>query len=113
YPKALRVLRDSYLAVGDYDGLTSLYASTGDWDGLVEVLSGAADKATDPDVKVELSFRCADIYVDRLRTPDRAFRAYERVLGVRPNDSRAAGALVPLYERDEKWPRLPSLYEVL
>jgi tetratricopeptide (TPR) repeat protein len=38
--KALRVLRDSYLAVGDYDGLTTLYATTGDWEALVEVLSG-------------------------------------------------------------------------
>ena len=27
HAKALRVLRDSYLAVGDYDGLTELYAS--------------------------------------------------------------------------------------
>ena len=77
------------------------------------MLSSAADKAADPDVKVELSFRCADIYADRLETPERSFRAYERVLGVRPNDARAAAALVPLYERDEKWARLPALYEVL
>ena len=60
HAKALRVLRDSYLAVGDYDGLTELYAQNDDWEGLVEVLSGAADKATDPQLKVDLSFRCAD-----------------------------------------------------
>ncbi len=111
--KALRVLRDSYLAVGDYDGLTSLYATTGDWEGLVEVLSSAADKATDPDAKVDLSYRATDIYTTRLNAPERAFRAYERVLQVRPNDVRAATALVPLYERDEKWSRLPALYEAL
>jgi len=38
HPKALRVLRDSHLANGDYDGLTELYAQTQDWDGLAEVL---------------------------------------------------------------------------
>ena len=47
------MLRDSYLAVGDYDGLTDLYAENNDWEGLVEVLSGAADKATDPQIKID------------------------------------------------------------
>ncbi len=86
---------------------------TSDWEGLVEVLSGAADKATDPDLKVDLSFRCATVYSERLNAPERAFRAYERVLSVRPDDARAAAALAPLYEKDEKWGRLPALYEIL
>src|SRR5271165_6231205 len=47
HAKALRVLRDGLLAVGDYDGLSEMYAQTKDWEGLVDVLSGAADKATD------------------------------------------------------------------
>jgi golgin subfamily B member 1 len=113
HAKALRVLRDSYVAVGDYDGLTALYAQNGDWEGLVEVLSGAADKATDAELKVDLSFRCATVYAERLNAPERAFRSYERILSVRPDDARAAAALAPLYEKDEKWGRLPALYEIL
>jgi tetratricopeptide (TPR) repeat protein len=113
HAKALRVLRDSHLALGDYDGLTALYAQNSDWEGLVEVLSGAADKATDPQLKIDLSFRCAAIYTGQLGVPERAFRAYERILSVRPDDARAASALVPLYEKEEKWGRLPSLYEIL
>ena len=113
HPKALRILRESYLAIGDFDGLGELYAQSNDWEGLVEVLSGAADRATDLSVKVDLSFRAANIYEQQLKTPERAFRAYERVLSVRPDDRRAAAALVPLYEAEEKWARLPSLYEVL
>jgi len=35
------------------------------------------------------------------------------VLSVRPDDRRAASALVPLYEAEDKWARLPSLYETL
>src|SRR6185312_16842353 len=93
HAKALRVLRDSHIAIGDYDGLTELYASNNDWEGLVEVLSGAADKATEADLKVDLSFRCAAVYTDRLNAPERAFRSYERVLSVRPSDARAAAAL--------------------
>lgn len=113
HAKALRVLRDSHIAIGDYDGLIALYAQNGDWEGLVEVLSGAADKASDPELKIDLSFRCATVFVEKLNAPDRAFRSYERVLSVRPEDARAASALVPLYEKEEKWGRLPALYEIL
>ncbi len=113
HPKALRVLRDGHLAANDYDGLTALYAEGDDWEGLVEVLSGAADKATEPELKIDLSLRSAAVYENELGAPERAFRAYERILSVRPDDARAAQALVPLYEKDEKWGRLPALYEIL
>ena len=113
HPKALRVLRDSYLAAGDYDGLEELYASQRDWEGLAEVLSGAADKAADADLKIALSFRAARVLADQLRAPERAVRSYERVLTVRPDDAVAATALVALYEQEERWVRLPALYEVL
>lgn len=113
HAKAMRTLRDSYLTIGDYEGLESLYAETGDWDGLAEVLSNQADKVAEVDVKVRLSYRCAEIYTEKLSAPERAFRAYERVLSVKPDDKRAAEALVPLYEADEKWARIPALYEVL
>lgn len=113
HAKALRILRDSYVAIGDYDGLTDLYAQSSDWEGLVEVLSGAADRASDITLKIDLSFRAAAVYEEKLKAPERAFRAYERVLSVRPDDRRAAAALVPLYEGEDKWARLPSLYEVL
>ncbi len=113
HAKALRVLRDSYLGAGDYEGLTKLFAQSNDWEGLAEVLSSAADRAGDSAAKVELSYRAADVYEKQLAEPERAFRAYERVLAVRPDDERAAQALIPLYEKEEKWARLPALYEVL
>jgi tetratricopeptide (TPR) repeat protein len=113
HAKALRVLRDTFLAKGDYDGLAELYGQSQDWEGLAEVLSSAADRATDADAKIELSYRAADVYAEKLHAPERAFRAYERVLASRGDDKRAAAALVPLYEHEEKWARLPPLYEVL
>jgi tetratricopeptide (TPR) repeat protein len=113
HPKALRVLRDSFVAQGDYDGLTELYETQNDFEGLAEVLSSAADRTTDAGLKVDLSYRAAEVYVQKLKAPERAFRAYERILASRPSDARAAAALVPLYEKEEKWARLPPLYEVL
>ncbi|OJY31236.1 MAG: hypothetical protein BGO98_46070 [Myxococcales bacterium 68-20] len=113
HAKALRILRESYLAMADYDGLTELYASANDWDGLADVLSGTADRVTEREAKIALSFRVAEIYEQKIGVPERAFRSYERVLSMKPDDKRAAAALVPLYEKDEKWARLPALYEVL
>ena len=113
HAKALRVLRESYVAAGDWDGLEELYASQGDWEGLVDFLSSAADKATEPQVKLDISFRAARIFEEKLHAPERATRSYERVLSVSPTDARAAAALVPIYEKEEKWSRLPALYEVL
>ncbi|HVH42544.1 MAG TPA: tetratricopeptide repeat protein, partial [Labilithrix sp.] len=113
HAKALRILRESHLAMGDYEGLAELYSSTNDWEGLAEVLSGTADRVSEIQTKIDLSFRIADIYENKIGAPERAFRSYERILSVKPDDKRASAALVPLYERDEKWVRLPALYEVL
>jgi tetratricopeptide (TPR) repeat protein len=113
HPRALRVLRDTYLQNNDFDGLTELYASQSDWDGLVEVLGNTADRATDARVRLDLSYRAAAIFENQLHQPQRAFRSYERILAADPNDVRAAKALIPLYEIDEKWSRLPPLYELL
>lgn len=113
HPRALRVLRDTFLQNNDFDGLTELYASQSDWDGLVEVLGNTADRATEPSLRLDLSYRAAAIFENQLHQPQRAFRSYERILAADPNDVRAAKALIPLYEVDEKWSRLPALYELL
>lgn len=113
HAKALRILRESYLAGGDFDGLTALYEPENDWDGLVEVLSAAADRTTDPELKIALSLRCVSIYEEKFGAKERALRAYERILSVRPDDEGAARALVPIYENEEKWGRLPDLLGVL
>src|SRR6478735_9225053 len=113
HSRALRVLRETYLQSADYDGLERLYASQNDWDGLAEVLSTAADRAKEVAQRIELSYRAAAVYEQKLNQPERAFRSYDRILTADPTDTRAARALIPLYEQDEKWVRLPALYELL
>lgn len=113
HSRALRVLRETYLLSADYDGLEALYASQNDWEGLAEVLSTAADRAKEAPQRIDLSYRAAAVYEQKLSQPERAFRSYDRILSVDPTDTRAAGALIPLYETDEKWSRLPPLYELL
>lgn len=112
-PRAMRVLRDTFLRGENFDALEELYSSQGDHEGLVEVLGNAADRAPEPATKIALSYRAARIYEEQLSQPDRAFRSYERILANDPTDTRAAAKLLPLYEADEKWARMPALYEIL
>jgi tetratricopeptide (TPR) repeat protein len=113
YPKALRVLREAYVATGNIEALERLYESNDDLDGLVEVLSSAADRVEDAELRVELSFRSADIYETRLDQPLRAQRSYERVLTVDETNERAARALLRIYEKGGQWARLVSMHAIL
>ncbi|MCC7537243.1 MAG: hypothetical protein IT379_13555, partial [Deltaproteobacteria bacterium] len=111
--RAMRVLRELYLAARDWESLELLYAEQNDWEGLVEVLGQAADKAEDPALKVQLSFRTAELYEKEIGEPHRAFRSYERVLGVEPGNERAIRALIPIYEKEQHGAKLPALYDAL
>ncbi len=111
--KAMRSLRDAYQAAEDWDSLEALYAEADDYETLVEVLGTAADRVSDSQTKIDLSFRCAELYADPIDQPDRAVRHYERVLSVDPKNERAARELVPIYRRGEKWSRLISALEVV
>jgi tetratricopeptide (TPR) repeat protein len=113
HARALRVLRQSYVDRKDWDGLSELYGSQQDWEGLADFLSTSADRATDPATKVDLSFRAARVYEELLSAPERAARSYERILALDDKNVRAATALLPIYEQEEKWSRLPGLYQIL
>ncbi|MDP3279427.1 MAG: tetratricopeptide repeat protein [Deltaproteobacteria bacterium] len=111
--KALRVLRDAYTSASDWDALERLYSESNDFEGLVDVFGNAADRADDSATKIALSFRAASVYETQLGQTQRAFRSYERVLTVEPNNRRAAQALVPIYLADDKYARLAQMYEIL
>ncbi|MEM6954549.1 MAG: tetratricopeptide repeat protein, partial [Myxococcota bacterium] len=111
--KAMRTLRESFVAARDWEGLESLYAESSDWDGLVDVLGNAAERTDDDALKIELSFRAAHVYEDRIGNAERAFRSYERVLSVDPSNEDAARKLIPIYQEQEKWTRLIALHEGL
>jgi len=116
YAKAVRILREEYLALNDFDGLTDVYSQQEDWEGLADALSHAADRAEDVAVKVSLSWRIADVYVEKIKRPERALRAYERIFSAGGPDAdriKAAKALVPILEQEAQWSRLAAVYDVL
>ncbi|HKU38884.1 MAG TPA: tetratricopeptide repeat protein, partial [Polyangiales bacterium] len=111
--RALRSLRDSLVAAGDWDAVESLYERAGDFEGLVDVLSGEADRVTARELKIALSLRVARLLEQRIGEPLRAQRSYERVLSVAADHVQAAEALAPIYEQEEKWSRLYAMLEIV
>ncbi len=111
--RALRTLRDSFLKGSDWDGLRALYEDAGDFEGFVETLGRAADESKDDERTKQLSFMAAAVYENEIGDPERAFRSYERVLTVDPENAQAADALCGIYRSQEKWARLVRMHEIV
>jgi tetratricopeptide (TPR) repeat protein len=111
--RATRALREIYAQAGDYSALESLYAEHGAFGDLCDQLTSLADRTADMAARTRLLERVAFIAQEKLNQPERALKAYERILATDPRNRGAALALIPLYRAAQKWPRLLATYEAL
>ena len=111
--RAARALREIYAQAGDYAALEALYAEHGAFGDLCDQLTSLADRTADMAARTRLLERVALIAQEKLNQPERALKAYERILATDPRNRGAALALLPLYRNAQKWPRLLATYEVL
>ena len=111
--RAARALREIYAQAGDYVALESLYAEQGAYGELCDQLTSLADRTADMGARTRLLERVATLAQEKLNQPDRALKAYERILTTEPRNRKAALALIPLYRTGQKWPRLLATYEAL
>ncbi len=111
--RATRALREIYAQSGDYSALESLYAGQGAYGDLCDQLTSLADRTADMGARTRLLERVATLAQEKLNQPDRALKAYERILATDPRNRAAALALLPLYRAAQKWPRLLATYEIL
>ena len=111
--RAARALREIYATAGDYASLEALYAEHGAFGDLCDQLTSLADRTADMAARTRLLERVALIAQEKLNQPERALKAYERILATDPRNRGAALALLPLYRNAQKWPRLLATYEVL
>ena len=95
--RAARALREIYAQAGDYTALESLYAEHGAFGDLCDQLTSLADRTADMAARTRLLERVALIAQEKLNQPERALKAYERILATDPRNRGAALALLPLY----------------
>jgi tetratricopeptide (TPR) repeat protein len=111
--RAQRALREIYAQSGDFAALEQMYVEQGAFTDLCDQLTSLADRTADVAARTRLLERVAALSLEKLNQPERALKAYERVLTTDPQNRRAALALVPLYRQAQKWPRLLATYEAL
>ncbi len=111
--RATRALREIYAQSGDFASLEAMYVEQGAFSDLCDQLTSLADRTADMAARTRLLERVAALSVEKLNQPERALKAYERILTTDPRNRRAALALVPLYRQAQKWPRLLATYETL
>ena len=111
--RAQEQLKKRWIATGAWDELEQFYTQTDKLDELIRTLERAADTTTtETSERIALQFRIARLWQEKKNAPDRAARAYEKVLVLDPNDLQAAEALSPLYEQAGDAKKLTSVYEV-
>ncbi|PID38647.1 MAG: hypothetical protein CSA65_04890 [Proteobacteria bacterium] len=113
HPKALALLRELYVQQRRWDDLEALFGERAQWGTLAETLTNAADRSSETGLKVRLYSRVGELCATKLDNPERAVKAYERVLAVAPGHIETCRAIAPLYRQTERWSRLLSIYEGL
>jgi tetratricopeptide (TPR) repeat protein len=101
--RAQDALKKLYITVKDWNALEEFYRSQDKIEEFVRVIERQVE-AGDEEDRLPLAMKIAILYRDELQKPDRAMRAFEKVLSLDENSLEAAEALIPLYE-DGRDPR--------
>jgi tetratricopeptide (TPR) repeat protein len=104
-------LKKLWIAQKAWTDLEEFYTGQGKVEEYVRVLERQVETEPD-DVKLELSIKIAVLYRDSLKKPDRALRAFEKVLTLDGQHLMAAEALIPLYEQTKDHKKLASVLEI-
>lgn len=86
--------------------LSASYEKLGRFTDVVKVLDQQAEHSEDPDEKVALLRRVAQIWLDRFNNVNNATRPLEQILAIRPHDADAIAQLKDLYGRRRAWRQL-------
>ncbi|NNE17329.1 MAG: tetratricopeptide repeat protein, partial [Myxococcales bacterium] len=94
-----------------YQALDRLFASVNDSERLADVLERRMQLEEEPEVRVELGMRLAELYEAQLGRPDAACDALRSVAEADPEHRGALQGLSRLYERQGQWPELVEVLQ--
>ncbi|MCB9531627.1 MAG: tetratricopeptide repeat protein [Myxococcales bacterium] len=106
-------VKKAYIELEQWDKLAEFYERSGAWAEYVRQLESLVGTVKEPATQVELLFRAADVWSERLDDAARATKSLERVLTIDEKNHDAAVRLAPVYEERQDFKRLPVLLEVI
>lgn len=105
-------LKKRYIALGRWDELELFYAQSDRWDEFIRILESNESRAESDEQRIGMLMKVAELWMTQKGKPDRACRAYEKVLSFDPGNLEAAERLIPLYESSGNAKGLISAIEV-
>lgn len=90
--------------------LAAIYERRENWGQLADVLGRKADATDARDEKLALLHRSAELWLNRLQSPEDAIKRFEQILGQDPADARALAALRKIYEQRRAYEPLVQVY---
>jgi tetratricopeptide (TPR) repeat protein len=95
--RAQDALKKLYVTEARWPDLEEFYRSRGKLDEYIRVLEREVEAGSETH-RLPLAMKIAMLYRDEMAKPDRAMRAFEKVLTLDEENLEAAEALIPLYE---------------
>lgn len=95
--RAQEQLKKRYVALGRWDDLDEFYAASGRWDEFIRVLESSEARAESTTERVAMLRKIAELWEKQRDKPDRAARAYEKILSLDATHREAALRLIPIY----------------
>jgi tetratricopeptide (TPR) repeat protein len=109
--RAKDALKKLLVAQRAWNELEAFFAAQGAFDEYVRVLERQVE-VEDEATRIDLGERMAVLYRDVLDRPDRARRAFEKVLELAPDRRPSAEALIPIYEKAREPAKLAGVLAV-
>jgi len=109
--RAQDALKKLYVQDARWDDLEQFYTVRGKLDEYVRVLEREVEAGPEQH-RLTLAGKIAVLYRDELQKPDRAMRAFEKVLQLDERNLAAAEALIPLYEAGRDPKKLVGVLEI-
>ncbi|MCE9573275.1 MAG: tetratricopeptide repeat protein [Deltaproteobacteria bacterium] len=109
--RAQDALKKLYVTEARWDELEEFYRSRNKTEEYVRVLEREVEAGPEQH-RLVLAGKIAVLYRDELQKPDRAMRAFEKVLSLDAENLAAAEALIPLYETGRDPRKLVGVLEI-
>ncbi len=93
------------------ESLERIYEAYDRWNALIEILSQKAEATYDPEAIVDIRYRIAGIWEERLGDVAEAINTYQQVLEVDQSHTGALQELERLFVSTQDWDQLLGVYE--
>jgi tetratricopeptide (TPR) repeat protein len=110
--RAQEQLKKRYVALGRWDDLDDFYAGSGRWDEFIRVLESSEARAESVPERIRMLQKIAELWEKQLKKPDRAARAYEKIMSLDAQNREAATRLIPIYASSNNAKGLSNVLEV-